>query len=143
VIILDVNILIYAVNQDAPLHSRVSSWLEERLSGGTETTGIPWTVLLAFLRLTTRAGLFRNPMPLNISFDLIDGWLEQPTVLVIEPGPRHGAILRALLAAVGTAGNLTSDAHLAALAIEYGAELCSCDRDFDRFPGLRWRNPLA
>ncbi len=142
-IILDVNILIYAVNQDAPLHSRASSWLEATISAGTETIGIPWTVLLAFLRLTTRAGLFRNPMPVELSFDLIDSWLEQPSVTVIEPGPRHRTILRSLLTAAGTAGNLTSDAHLAALALEYGAELCSCDRDFVRFPALKWRDPLA
>jgi uncharacterized protein len=142
VIILDVNILIYAVNRDAPLHSLANSWLEATLSGA-ETIGIPWTVLLAFLRLTTRAGLFRNPLPLDVSFDLIDSWLEQPSVIIIEPGPRHRTILRELLLAIGTAGNLTSDAHLAALALEHRAELYSFDQDFVRFPGLKWRNPLA
>jgi toxin-antitoxin system PIN domain toxin len=142
VILLDVNILIYAVNQDAPLHSRAKSWLEATISG-TETIGVPWTVLLAFLRLTTRPGLFRNPMPLDASFDVIDSWLEQPSVSIIDPGPRHRAILRGLLSPIGTAGNLTSDAHLAALALEHRAELCSSDHDFQRFPGLKWRNPLA
>jgi hypothetical protein len=142
VILLDVNILIYAVNQDAPLHSRAKSWLEATISG-TETIGVPWTVLLAFLRLTTRPGLFRNPMPLDASFDVIDSWLEQPSVSIIDPGPRHQAILRGLLSPIGTGGNLTSDAHLAALALEHRAELCSSDRDFQRFPGLKWRNPLA
>jgi toxin-antitoxin system PIN domain toxin len=142
VIILDANVLIYAVNQDAPLHKRARSWLETTLLG-TETIGIPWTVILAFVRLTTRPGLFRNPMPLDVSFDLIDSWLENPSVIIVEPGPRHRTILKGLLSAAGTAGNLTSDAHLAALALEQRAEICSLDQDFLRFPGLKWRNPLA
>jgi hypothetical protein len=75
--------------------------------------------------------------------DLVAAWLDQPTATVIHPGPGHVPILRDLLSAVGTAGNLTMDAHLAALAIEHGAELCSCDADFARFPGLHWSNPLA
>lgn len=141
-IVLDVNILIYAVNRDAPLHSRAKSWLEAAISG-TETIGLPWTVLLAFLRLTTRPGLFRNPMPLDAAFDLIDTWLEQPSVSIVDPGPRHRTILRGLLSPMGSGGNLTSDAHLAALALEHRAELCSSDHDFQRFPGLKWRNPLA
>jgi uncharacterized protein len=74
---------------------------------------------------------------------MIDAWMEQPSVDIIEPGPRHRTILRGLLLALGTGGNLTSDAHLAALALEHQAELCSVDNDFLRFPGLRWRNPLA
>ena len=141
-IILDVNILIYAVNRDAKLHSRAKSWLEAALSG-TETIGIPWIVILAFLRLTTRAGLFRNPMPMDAAFDVLESWLEQPPVIIVDPGPRHRTILRGLLAAIGTGGNLTSDAHLAALALENRAELCSFDQDFLRFPDLKWRNPLA
>jgi uncharacterized protein len=142
VILIDANILIYAVNKDAPRHFHAKSWLETALAG-TETIGIPWTVLLAFLRLTTRPGLFRNPLGIGAAFDLIDSWLEQTAVSVIHPGPRHGTILRELLEPLGTGGNLTSDAHLAALALEHRAELCSSDHDFQRFPGLKWRNPLA
>jgi toxin-antitoxin system PIN domain toxin len=142
VILIDANILIYAVNKNAPRHARAKSWLETALSG-TETIGIPWTVLLAFLRLTTRPGLFRNPLPIGAAFDLVEFWLERTTVGIIHPGPRHGTILRELLEPFGTGGNLTSDAHLAALALENRAELCSSDRDFLRFPGLKWRNPLA
>jgi uncharacterized protein len=142
VIILDVNILIYAVNRDAALHSRAKSWLEATLLG-TEIIGVPWIVILAFLRLTTRAGFFRNPMPLEAAFDMLDSWLEQPSVVIVDPGSRHRTILRQLLSAIGTGGNLTSDAHLAALALEHRAELCSFDQDFGRFPGLQWRNPLA
>jgi uncharacterized protein len=142
VIILDVNILIYAVNQDAPLHSRAKSWLEATISG-KEMIGISWTVLLAFLRLTTRPGLFSNPISVDAAFDVLDSWLEQPSVTLLDPGPRHRIILREILAPMGSGGNLTSDAHLAALALEHRAELCSSDHDFLRFPGLKWRNPLA
>jgi uncharacterized protein len=99
--------------------------------------------LLAFLRLTARPGLFRDPLRIGAAFDLIDFWLEQTSGSIIHPGPRHGAIIRELLEPLGTGGNLTSDAHLAALALEHRAELCSSDRDFQRFPRLKWRNPLA
>ena len=141
-ILIDANILVYAVNKDAPQHARAKSWLEKAISG-TEPIGIPWTVLLAFLRLTTRPGLFRDPLRIGVAFDLIDFWLEQTSVSIIHPGPKHGALMRELLEPLGTGGNLTSDAHLAALALEHRAELCSSDRDFQRFPGLKWRNPLA
>lgn len=141
-ILLDVNLIIYAVNSDAPHHRKAKAWVEATVSG-RETVGVSWSVLLAFLRVTTRAGLFRSPLPVATAFDLIDGWLEQPAVVVVQPGPRHAALLRDLLLAEGTGGNLTSDAHLAALALENEAELCSSDGDFARFKRLRRRNPLA
>ena len=140
--ILDVSLLVYAVNKDAPLHARAKAWLEKTVRG-PETVAFSWNVLLAFLRLTTRPGLFRHPLPVKTAFDLIASWLDQPAVTTVDPGPRHLRVLRELLGAFGTGGNLTSDAHLAALAVEHGAELCSCDSDFARFPGLWWRNPLA
>jgi toxin-antitoxin system PIN domain toxin len=115
--------------------------LEQALNGG-ETVALCWNVILAFLRVATKPGLFRNPLTPEGAFDLVAAWLERPVVTVIDPGPKHFTILRALLAPLGTAGNLTSDAHLAALAIEHGAQLCSCDADFARFPGLHWQNPL-
>jgi uncharacterized protein len=142
VIILDANLLIYAVNSDAPLHRKAKPWLESAISG-PDTVGLSWNVLLAFLRLTTRPGLFRNPLPLETAFELIGSWLDQPSVTVVHAGPRHLRILRELLLPMGTGGNLTSDAHLAALAIEHGAELCSSDTDFARFENLKWSNPLA
>jgi uncharacterized protein len=142
VILVDANILIYAINEDAVLHARAKSWLEMSMSG-TETVGLSWNVILAFLRLTTREGLFRHPLSIDAAFDVLDAWLEQPSVRIIDPGPHHRSILRKLLSSSGSAGNLTSDAHLAALAIEQRAELCSLDSDFLRFPGLKWRNPLA
>jgi hypothetical protein len=85
----------------------------------------------------------RNPVPAGTAFDLIQSWLDQPSAIIVQPGPRHLRILRDLLGHLGAGGNLTSDAHLAALAIETGAELCSSDADFARFPGLDWKNPLA
>ena len=141
-ILLDANLLLYAVNEDAPSNRKAKSWLESALSG-PETVGFSWNVLLAFLRLTTRPGLFRHPLPLATAFDLMASWLDQPSATVVRPGPRHLRILRELLLPMGTGGNLTSDAHLAALAIEHGAELCSSDSDFARFQGLKWSNPLA
>lgn len=141
-IVVDVNLLIYAVNRDAPLHHKAKSWLEAALSG-TETVGLSWTVLLAFLRLTTRAGLFQQPLSVETAFDLVGQWLQLPSVIALEPTARHLHALRDLVVPLGTAGNITSDAHLAALAIEHGAELCSADNDFARFTRLRWRNPVA
>jgi len=141
-ILVDVNLLIYAVNEDAPLHEKAKIWLEEVLSG-SETVGFSWIVLLAFLRLSTRPGLFRHPLPVEYAFEVIQSWLYQPSVTLIHPGPQHLQQLRDLLQPLGTAGNLASDAHLAALAIEHGAELCSSDNDFLRFPRLKFRNPLA
>jgi toxin-antitoxin system PIN domain toxin len=140
--LLDANLLIYAVNKDAPLNRKAKSWLESALSG-PDTVGFSWSVLLAFLRLTSRPGLFRHPLPVDTAFGLVASWLEQPSTTVVNPGPRHLQILRELLLPMGTGGNLTSDAHLAALAIEHGAELCSSDTDFARFRGLNWMNPLA
>jgi len=141
-ILLDANLLIYAVNEDAPLNRKAKQWLESALSG-QETVGFPWNVLLAFLRLATRPGLFRNPLPARAAFDLVASWFDCTPATIVHPGPRHLTILRDLLLPLGTAGNLTSDAHLAALAIECGAQLCSSDTDFARFHGLKWRNPLV
>ena len=141
-ILVDANLLIYAVNRDAPLNRKAQPWLESALSG-TETVGFSWTVLLAFLRLTTRPGLFLRPLRVDTAFDLVASWLDQTSATIVHPGPRHLAVLRELLQPLGTGGNLTSDAHLASLAIEHGAELCSSDTDFARFPGLKWRNPLV
>jgi len=141
-ILLDANLLIYAVNADAPLNRKAKSWLESALSG-PETVGFPWTVLLAFLRLSTRPGLFRRPLPVKTAFDVVATWLDQPSATVAHPGPRHLQVLRELLLPLGTGGNLTSDAHLAALAIEHQAVLYSSDSDFARFNGVKWRNPLA
>lgn len=141
-IVVDVNLLIYAVNDDAPNHRAAKAWWESVVSGN-ETVGLSWIVVLAFLRLTTRRGVFDKPLPVDTALALIDAWLKEPAVTVIEPTSRHLRTLADLLLPLGTGGNLTSDAHLAALAIDHGAELCSTDNDFARFPALRWRNPLV
>lgn len=140
--IVDANVLLYAVNVDAPLHRKAKAWLETTLSG-SEPVGFDWTVLVSFLRLSTRAGVFPRPLPLNEAFESMTRWLDQPCAEIVDPAERHLEVLQQLLSPLGTAGNLVPDAHLAALALEYGAELCSCDSDFARFPGVRWTNPLA
>src|SRR3978361_31304 len=112
-IILDANLLIYAVNADAPLNRKAKTWLETSLADG-ETIGFSWVVMLAFLRLTTRPGLFANPLTVNTAFELLEVWLQQPTATIVHPGPRHLEIIRELLRPLKAAGNLTSDAHLAA-----------------------------
>ena len=138
----DVNLLLYAFDERSPHHGRARAWFEDLLSG-TEPVGFAWLVLLAFLRLSTRAQLTGNPIDVARAFDVIEEWLAQPCALVLHPTERHLAILRGLLEPLGTRGNLSSDAHLAALAIEYGGEVCSADNDFARFLGLRWTNPLT
>jgi toxin-antitoxin system PIN domain toxin len=139
--LVDANLLLYAVNEDAPLHREAKTWLERALSG-TETVAFTWPVLMAFLRLSTRPALFPHPLAAEEALDVMETWLDQPNVTIVQPTPRHMAILRGLLEPLGTAGNLTSDAQLAAIAIEHGAEVSSTDRDFARFPGVRWVNPL-
>lgn len=141
-ILVDANLLIYAIDRDSPQHRRARSWLETTLSG-TTAMGLPWIVILAFLRLTTRPGILARPLRPEAAMAFIDEWLLQPYAQAVSPGENHWAILRALLRATGTAGNLTSDAHVAALAVETGATVYSTDNDFRRFPGIEHVNPLA
>jgi toxin-antitoxin system PIN domain toxin len=137
----DVNLLLYALDESSPHHPRSREWLEEMLSA-TEPVGFAWSVLLAFVRLSTRAQLFASPLEPAEAFDIIEGWLAQPCAVIVHPTERHLGVLRGLLEPLGTAGNLTADAHLAALAVEHGGVVCSADTDFARFRGLRWSNPL-
>ena len=140
-ILVDANLLIYAIDEDSPHHKAARRWVEGAFSGST-TIGISWTVILAFLRLTTRPGILKRPMAPEAALDFVDEWLALPSVEIVVPGERHWDVFRNLLEAAGTAGNLTSDAHLAALAIERGATVYSADTDFGRFLGLRHVNPL-
>ncbi len=137
----DVNLLLYATDETSARHEPARTWVEATLSG-SETVAFAWAVLLAFVRLSTRPAVFERPLQAHEALDILDGWLEQPCVTVVHPTDRHSAVLRELLTPLGTAGNLTTDAHLAALAIEHGALLCSCDADFSRFSGLLWTDPL-
>ena len=140
--LLDLNVLIYAVNQDSPAHEAARSWLEQTMGQG-EAVGIPWIVILGFLRVSTGQRSMHSPLGTDEALALVGGWLALPHVVVVSPEESHWTILRELLAAAGTAGNLTTDAHLAALAIEHDCELYSTDADFGRFARLRWVNPLA
>jgi uncharacterized protein len=142
VILVDANLLIYAIDADSPQHKRARPWLEGVLSGA-DPVGLPWIAILAFVRITTREGITRRPLPLAAAIAYVQGWLRQPCVEAVAPGEHHWPILCRLLEATGTAGNLTSDAHIAALALERGASVCSTDHDFARFPGVRHVNPLA
>ena len=141
-ILVDANLLIYAVDSDSPHHFRARSWLEDALSGG-ETVGFPWMVLLAFLRVTTRASILVRPLEPGAALKYVDSWLDQPIAEAVAPGRNHWPGLQGLLQATGTGGNLTSDAHVAALAVERGAVVYSADNDFKRFPGVEHVNPLA
>src|ERR1041385_984988 len=136
--VVDANVLLYAVNEDAPHHAASRRWLDAALSGD-EAVGFAWVVVLAFLRLTTRPGLFPRPLTLEQAVSVLQLWLARPMAVMVEPTTRHLDVLHGLLAPLSTAGNLVTDAHLAALAIELGGELVSFDTDFARFPGLRWR----
>ena len=140
-ILVDANLLIYAVNSDAVQHQQARKWLEQILSGSTEV-GLAWIVILAFIRITTRAGIMTRPLNRHDAIAYIDSWVEQPYVRLVTPSDKHWPIFRNLLKAAGTAGNLTSDAHLAALAIEHGAEIYSADYDFRRYAGITHINPL-
>ncbi|MCL4821131.1 MAG: type II toxin-antitoxin system VapC family toxin [Vicinamibacteria bacterium] len=141
-ILVDANVLVYAIDSDSPHHAAARRWLEAALSG-TTAVGLAWIVILAFLRLTTRPGILRRPLSPMQAMAFVDEWLAQPFVQPVVPGEGHWNILRKLVRDAGTAGNLTSDAHLAALALERGAAICSTDRDFERFPGVERIDPLA
>ena len=130
--IVDVNVLIYAVNRQSTQHLAANTWLLRQLSG-PGTVGLAWTALLGFVRIATNPAILPSPITATQAFDTIDTWLAAPAAVIAEPTVRHRAILRGLLANAGTAGNLTNDAHLAALAIEYGGAVVTFDRDFARF----------
>jgi toxin-antitoxin system PIN domain toxin len=142
VILPDLNVLIHAHNVDSRLHERARDWWDDALSG-TELVGLPWVVLLGFIRITTNRAVLTNPWSVADALQRVDEWLAQPNVRILHPTSRHAALLGDLLRAVGTGGNLTTDAHLCALAIEHGCTLYSTDGDIARFPGVTWTNPLA
>ncbi len=131
----DVNVLLYAVNTASQQHPTAREWLEAAFasSGGI---GFSWVAVLGFIRLATRSGIFPNPLSVEDALGLVDDWLNHPHARVLDPTERHAALLGRLLLGAGQAGNLTTDAHLAAIAIEHGATLGTFDHDFERFSGL-------
>lgn len=138
----DANVLLYALDARSRHHEAAREWLEDAMNGA-DTVGLSWLVLLAVIRMSTNPAVFDEPLTSNDATAVVQGWLDAPAATVVHPTPRHAEILGQILAATGTAGNLTNDAHLAALAIEHGGEVCSADHDFGRFPGLRWTNPFG
>ena len=140
-IVPDVNLLVYAYNEVAPQHADARSWWEDHLNG-TRPVGIPWAVLFGFVRLMTHPAVLVEPMAPGTVMDRVEGWFTTDAARMLEPGARHLRVARELFDATGVAGRLTTDTHLAALAIEHRAELHSNDRDFERFPGLQLFNPL-
>jgi hypothetical protein len=140
--IIDLNVLIYAVNSDAAQHDRVRGWWEQAVND-EDTIGLAWVVLLGFLRLTTNPRVFPRPLAPAAAAVKLDTWLARDNVRIVHEKDDHWEALKPLLGGAGTAGNLTTDAHLAALALTHDAVVVSCDTDFARFRGLRWENPLA
>jgi hypothetical protein len=142
VILVDANLLIYAKLANFRLqHERARQWLDERLSGSTPV-GLPWSSLLAFLRVATNTRLFSAALPMADAVDQVLAWLACESAWVPTPTDRHAEVLGELLKRPGISYEIVPDAHLAALAVEHGLTLCSSDGDFARFANLRWENPL-
>jgi toxin-antitoxin system PIN domain toxin len=142
VILVDANLLLYAYMARSEQHAAARAWVEKTFAGPLPVR-LAWTTVLAFLRISTNPALSGRPLRMDEAAAVVDEWLGQPAVDILTPGEGHWEILRGLLRSAQVRGALTSDAHLAALAIEHGATLCTCDRDFTRFPNLRTLNPLA
>jgi uncharacterized protein len=140
VVVVDANVLLYAVDRASAHHEPARSWLDTAL-GGAEAVGLSWVALLAFIRIATSAVVFPTPLTADEATGQVESWLGAPAAVVLQSTPRHASLLRGLLRDTGTAGNLTTDAHLAALALEHGADIVSYDRDFGRFAGVRHRLP--
>ncbi len=137
--VVDLNVLVYAVNSSSRHHRVAREWLESAIASN-EPTGLTWTVVLGFLRLTTRTGILPRPLTVVQANGVVAEWLAQPGVRIVQETEEHWRHLSRLLASTGTGGNLTTDAHLGAIAVSHGATLVSFDHDFARFTGLRWLN---
>jgi len=139
--LLDANLLLYAYDALAEHHLQAREWLEQQFAG-TEPVALAWVTLIAFLRVSTHRTALRNPFSMSESLEIVDSWLRQPRTVLLNPGTQHVAILRRVILEGQVTGRLVTDAHLAALALEHGATLCTADRDFSRFAGLKTANPL-
>ena len=140
-ILVDANLLLYAENRQSPHHAAARKWWVAQLSGFSPVC-LCWSVLSAFLRISTNSRAYPRPLTLEEAIERVQSWLDQPCVRIVHPTQRHWDVFRDMLTAGKATANLVADAHLAALAIEYGCELNSTDADFSRFPQLAWRNPL-
>jgi len=142
VIILDANILVYAYDSASPQHAKARAWIERTFSE-TELVGLPWQSVSAFLRITTNPRLPGERFTLDEAVSIVDQWLGQPMVRLLSPSDDHWVFFRRLIREGQVIGAMMSDAHVAALTIEHGGVLHTTDRDFARFPGLRWTNPMS
>lgn len=141
-IVVDVNLLLYSVITGFPQHDKARAWWEDALNGA-EAIGLSAPAVFGFLRLSTNPRVFTEPLPVEDAIGYVRQWLARRHVVFLQPGPRHLEFAFELLQGIGTAGNLTTDVQLAALALEHDAHMCSNDTDFGRFPGVRWINPLS
>ena len=141
-ILVDANLLLYAEDELSPHHQAARSWWDQQLSG-TRPICLCWSVLGAFIRISTNARVFDHPLRIEQAIARVQSWMEQPCTRLVEPTSRHWIVFREMLLEGQAVGNLVTDAHLAALAVELGCELMSTDSDFSRFSGLRWTNPLS
>lgn len=139
--VIDVNIPIHAVNLDSPFNTAVRKWWDDKLSG-SKPVYLPWVTIIGFIRISTNSRIFENPLPSESAFEYVDSWFQQPCIEIALPQKDHWRIVKELLRQIGTAANLTTDAHLAALAIEHECPLCSLDTDFEKFTQVEWYNPL-
>lgn len=140
--LVDANILLYAVDETSPFHERARDWMEETLNG-SRRVGLPWASLTAFLRIVTNPRALADPLAPAEAWALVDAWLDAPTVWVPTPDRGHREILGRLVGDLDLRANLIPDAALAALCIEHGLEMVSADTDFARFTELTWHNPIA
>jgi uncharacterized protein len=133
----DTNVLLYAMNDDSPYNKQSLQWIEQTLAQ-PPGLALAWNSIVGFIRMSTRKGLLPSPLSVEQALAVVEDWLAHPNTHIVQPGERHADLLARLLLSVGAAGNFTNDAHLAAIAIEHHAELVSFDRDFQRFPGLKF-----
>jgi len=140
-IVPDANLLLYAYDRDSQHHARAAAWLSSVLTGA-ELVGMPWQTIWAFLRISTNGRIFTSPLSMEQATGLVDEWLAQDRVRLLAPGERHWTLLKEMLRKGAMYGSQTTDAQLAAITLEHGGVLYTTDRDFARFPGLRWVNPL-
>src|SRR5690606_12340567 len=138
----DVNVLVHAYNADSPVHHQARSWLEDALSG-TSQVGFAWVALLGFIRITTNSRVMDRLLHVAQATAHVRSWIAQPYTRLVEPSSHHAEVLFGLLERIGSADHLTTDAHLASLAIAHEAEIHSTDADFARFPGLKWVNLIS
>ena len=133
----DTNVLVNSVNEFSPFKKQAKAWLENAFDANAGV-GFAWLALVGFIRISTQRGILQTPLEASAALDLVDSWLSHPRARILQPTERHADILARLLLAAGTAGTLTNDAHLAALAIEHNATLGTFDKDFKRFPNIKF-----